>query len=174
MKRKHWTPKSFSILALDLLRGHNMATGHHPPATLHTTLTLTRDENDKWHLEPNNLGWGDAFAPSSPAQAHTLYEASFGEWLGKWASIRGVDGRDANLAYSLARGSYQQAVASGIESVSTSTLRGSAINYRGRYRDSINAWLDRCRSAGVRYSIEPFGLGRRQVLVFGESVGCRS
>jgi hypothetical protein len=141
---------------------------NHPLETLHTTLTITRDADEKWHLEPNPLGWGDSFAPSSPEQARRIYVASFGRWSGEYVCARGQDGDEAwELASSLANGSYQRDLVDGLEAVSGSTLRGNAKKYASRYRASREALFARFDAAGLPYSIETFGLGRRKVLVYG-------
>lgn len=52
-------------------------------------------------------------------------------------------------ALALARGCYQRNLLMGREALSGATLRGRAKQYSGRYRDSADNLLRRCRQAGL-------------------------
>jgi hypothetical protein len=69
-------------------------------------------------------------------------------------------------ALPLARGSYQEAILRGSESLSGSTLRGRAKSYSGRYRASAQSLVARLAAAGISVREERQDHGRR-VLVLG-------
>jgi hypothetical protein len=49
----------------------------------------------------------------------------------------------------LCKGSYQRGIVLGTESISGSTLKGSAATYSGKYRASSAALISRLRLAGI-------------------------
>jgi hypothetical protein len=69
-------------------------------------------------------------------------------------------------ALSLARGSYQADILRGVESLSGSTLRGTASRYSGRYKKSSQEFIRRCQSEGLAIREEIRKHGKR-VLVVG-------
>jgi len=71
---------------------------------------------------------------------------------------------DAALA--LCRGTYQRDLLMGREAISGSTLKGKARSYSGRYRQSAQQLLSRCRNAGLPITEEVQDHNRR-VLVIG-------
>lgn len=70
-------------------------------------------------------------------------------------------------AIALARGSYQRDLLDGHESLSGSTLRGTARSYSGRYAVSRAALLARIDAAGIPCT-EVRGRHGKRVLVIGE------
>jgi len=70
-------------------------------------------------------------------------------------------------AIKLAAGCYQRNLLSGIESISGSTLRGKAGQYRSRYMASAANLLARCRANGIKIS-EKRGAHGARILVIGE------
>jgi len=69
-------------------------------------------------------------------------------------------------ALTFARGRYQVNLLNGVESLSGSTLRGSARDWGAHYKESRTNLLERIQKAGlpVREEIRDHG---RRVLVFG-------
>lgn len=65
------------------------------------------------------------------------------------------------LALRQCRGVYQRNLIDGVESLSGSTLRGKAASYSGRYRESRDNLLARCRAAGIVVGEERGSKGKR-------------
>ena len=70
---------------------------------------------------------------------------------GSWTEI--TDPEAHAQALRLARGSYQRGIIMGVESLSGSTLKGKAVDYIGRYRNSARNLLPRLTEAGVKRSV---------------------
>lgn len=65
------------------------------------------------------------------------------------------------LALSLTKGSYQRGIVEGYEALSGSTLRGRAKNYGAHYAKSRDAFLKRCRAAGIAIAIHARAHGKK-------------
>lgn len=80
-----------------------------------------------------------------------MTDAIDGQFRGAWAIV--TDVRASARAFALAKGSYQQDIVQGRESVSGSTLRGAAKAWGARYRRSRDNLFDRFDHAGVEYYV---------------------
>lgn len=74
---------------------------------------------------------------------------------------------DYQAALRLTRGSYQRNILLGIESISGSTLVGTARSYGYHYAQSRKSLLHRMREAHITFSIAVREPGHRHVLVIG-------
>ncbi len=84
--------------------------------------------------------------------------------MGSWSEWR--DQAAGEAALKAARGVYQRNLIRGVESLSGSTLRGSAKDWSRRYAASRAAVLGRIRAAGIAVS-ERIGDRGRRILVIG-------
>jgi hypothetical protein len=73
---------------------------------------------------------------------------------------------DYKAALALARGCYQADIARGYQSWSGATLQGKARKYSGKYKQSRQNWLARCRQAGIDICINTQD-HNRLVIVYG-------
>ena len=74
-------------------------------------------------------------------------------------------GLSIETLHKIARGCYQECIASGTEAISGSTLTGKAASYGGRYADSAYNFLTRCKAAGIEVG-EVRGPRGKRILVF--------
>ncbi len=81
---------------------------------------------------------------------------------GRWSAVSATV---LDRALELCRGDYQRAIVLGTEAISTSTLRGKAQCYSGRYKESSQALLTRLRAAGIPASVRVEARGRRVVTI---------
>jgi len=79
-----------------------------------------------------------------------------------------TDSAALDSALKLARGTYQEALLLGRESLSGSTLKGKASRYAGRYRASRDNLLARMSAAGVPWT-EIRGDHNKRILVIGRA-----
>jgi hypothetical protein len=86
--------------------------------------------------------------------------------LTDWTLV--LDDAALDAALELARGSYQEGLLLGRESLSGSTLRGEARRWSGRYAESRRSLLGRMSDAGIAWC-EATGPHGRRVLVVGAS-----
>jgi hypothetical protein len=86
--------------------------------------------------------------------------------MGKWANWDHGTQEEQDRALALCKGSYQRGIVLGNESISGSTLKGSAATYSGKYRASSAALISRLRMAGIPV-IERREDHNKRILYFG-------
>ena len=67
-----------------------------------------------------------------------------------WSEVSPIVRREA---LALCRGAYQRALVDGSESISGSTLKGKAGQYRSHYHRSAGSLIQRMRHAGLRVTV---------------------